>query len=133
MTDENMSDTEEVQWDRLRLSSIEPPVCREVEYVELKLEHSGVEPEMMNRDFPTGVPYTCGSEERVFFWREFGHSGNLQNSNYVYATPYELGGISREDSPKLSQVSDLGGEIVVEGTVAGVSKTVCVDSYGYSL
>lgn len=109
------------------------PVVRRTPYAEVKLEHPGLEATMFGSGFfPDAVPYTFGTEERVFYWRPSvvddpppptSWSGVCSTTHRL--RPTDDGSVR----PRPWEERDDGTEVVVDGTVAGDSTTVTLRGY----
>lgn len=112
------------EWTRATTDDRRAPVRRNVRYLEAVLEHRGLEATRFGGGFfPDAVPYTCGEEARVFYWRPvLGAAAPPAGEwSHVCATPYRVqpAGDGERVSPALT--ADGGRTVVVEGTVGGDS------------
>ncbi|MFB6197101.1 MAG: hypothetical protein ABEI52_02365 [Halobacteriaceae archaeon] len=115
-------------------TGLAPPIVRRVPYLELKLEHRGIEPTGNTEQFyPDAVPYETATTNRVFYWRNALGATSPAPSEWqlAYATTDALLGIDDppKRSPSLTTDSTPGTTVVVDGTIAGDARTVCLDRY----
>lgn len=123
-----------VRWRPCPTDELEAPIVRAVPYVELRLEHLGLEPTGgIDRFFPDAVPYACGDEARVFFWRPTLADPNPEPADWVAAcaTPFGLYGLDSvpAPAPPLAEEGGAGVTVVVEGTFAGEASLARLRSY----
>ncbi|MCD2200425.1 hypothetical protein LPA44_11035 [Halobacterium sp. KA-4] len=100
------------------------PVQRTIRYLEVVLEYRGLEATRFGGGFfPDAVPYTCGKEARVFYWRSVLDAAAPPASawDHVCATPYGVQPASEDESVTPTLTADDGRTVVVEGTVSGDS------------
>lgn len=127
------SSTASISWRRLETEPREPIVF-EGPYVELKLEHPGLEATRF-RDafFPDAIPYRLGDEHRIFYWRSAFQPATLAPKNWdgLCATTHALTAVTHEkpSGPRLWTRRDDCHELVVDGTIAGDSTTIGVRGY----
>ena len=117
-------DSDGVEWTRATTDGRRAPVRRNVRYLEAVLEHRGLEATRFGGGFfPDAVPYTCGEEARVFYWRSVldATAPPAGEWRHVCATPYRVqpAGAGEPLAPVLT--ADDGRTVVVEGTVGGDS------------
>ena len=112
---------------------VEPPLVRRLPYLEVKLEHPGLEPTSYGEGFfPDAVPYALAGSERVFYWRSAIHPAATAGSwELVCATTGDLGGVASlpAELPPLVEADPEGTTVVVDGTVGGDATTARVRSY----
>lgn len=130
-TDENR---ETVEWRSLSADEVSSPIVQRLPYLELKLEHPGLDPSGFgNRFFPDAVPYELDGTRRVFYWRPALRStaGDADDWELAIATTDELAGIGSLPATAPQLTGQNGNEtlVVVDGTVAGESTTRRVWSY----
>lgn len=123
-----------VEWQQIPTDVVSPPIIRRLPYLELKLEHPGLEPSGHgSRFFPDAVPYESGGTSRVFYWRPAlaPSSGEPSHWELACATTHELVGIDSlpADRPPLVTADASGTTLVVDGTIAGETTTSHVTSY----
>lgn len=111
-----------------------PPIIAYIPYVEMKLEHPDLEPNLFgNSFFPDAIPYQLSDNQRIFYWRPSLSIPNTTTSTWdgVCATTHALTPISNDNvvTPRLSSRRESGYEVVVDGTVAGDSLTTIIKGY----
>lgn len=126
------ADSEVVRWRRVASATVSPPIVRRLPYLEVKLEHSGIEPTGRGeRFFPDAVPYALDGASRVFYWRPVSPSTNGSGQwELACGTTHELIGFDAlpAEVPPLVTHGANGVALVVDGTVGGETTTVLVDS-----
>lgn len=110
------------------------PLMKRLPFVELKLEHEGVEATRFGDGFfPDAVPYTSADEARIFYWRPaLAHDAPTATDwTGACATPLALSPVTDVEPtfPRLAVERPEGWEVVVEGTVAGDSRSVVLEEY----
>ncbi|MFT4920914.1 MAG: hypothetical protein ACI8XM_000105 [Haloarculaceae archaeon] len=123
-----------VEWRQISPAGIASPIYQRVPYLELKLEHPGLEPNGHgDRFFPDAVPYEFDDGQRVFYWRPALAPSTDDPSRWklACATTHELAGADAfpADGPSLFTEGASGTTIIVGGTVAGDATTSRVASY----
>jgi hypothetical protein len=123
-----------VAWHPLAPRDATRPFVRRLPYLELTLEHPGLEPTAYgSRFFPDAVPYELDGTARVFYWRSaLGPSaGEPADWTLACATTHELTGVDSfpMEAPSLVTDGARGTTLVVDGTVAGDATTTTVESY----
>jgi len=109
-------------------------LVRQIPYIELKLEHPGLEPSGHGeRFFPDVVPYELDGVPRVFYWRPALTStvGDPDDWKLVCATTHELSGfdaLPTEGPPLVTDEGD-GTTLVIGGTIGGETTKRHVESY----
>ncbi|GAA0266569.1 hypothetical protein [Halobacterium noricense] len=113
-----------VEWTFAGASERCAPVQREGRYLEAVLEYRGLEATRFGGAFfPDAVPYTCGEEARVFYWRSALDAAAPPASAWdnVCATPYRVQPASEGERVAPALTADDGRTVVVEGTAGGDS------------
>lgn len=110
------------------------PIVTRLPYVELKLEHEGVEATGFGEGFfPDAVPYETKKESRVFYWRPalVDEAPAADDWDGACATTHALTPVTGAEPavPRLAVERPEGWEVVVEGTVAGDSRSVILAGY----
>jgi len=128
------TDSEAIPWRRVASATVSPPIVRRLPYLEVKLEHSGIEPTGRgDRFFPDAVPYSLDGASRVFYWRPVLSPSTNDAGQWELAcgTTHELIGFDALPAqvPPLVTHGANGVTLVVDGTVGGETTTVHVDSY----
>ncbi|WP_226023857.1 hypothetical protein [Halomicrobium salinisoli] len=123
-----------VEWRRLSPDAVASPVVRRLPYLEVKLEHPGLEPTARGGRFvPDAVPYELDGTPRVFYWRSAltPSSGEPSAWELTCASTHELVGVAALPSDGPALVTGAGDvtTLIVEGTVAGDATTCRVRSY----
>jgi hypothetical protein len=126
--------TTAVAWRRLPATEISSPIVRRLPYLEVKLEHAGIEATARgDRFFPDVVPYRLDGTARIFYWRHAlaPTAGNPAEWTVTSASTHELFGIESFPSELPPLVSNAGNAvtIVVDGTVGGETTTALVEAY----
>lgn len=136
MSDTGSTDgrTTEIEWVRLAHANVPDPIVRRIPYVELKLEHPGLDSTRFGESFfPDAVPYVLDDEHRVFYWRPTLPTETSDPSLWegVCATTDALSIVTAAESHSLDFVTQQADatEVVVDGTIAGDSTTALVGSY----
>jgi hypothetical protein len=127
-------ETSTVEWQRTSPDGIREPVVRTVPYLELKLEHPGLDPSShTERFFPDAVPYEVDGTPRIFYWYPAIPSSATEPETWILAcaTTHELVGVDAlpGDGPSLVTQGGSSTILVVEGTIAGETLTSRVHSY----
>lgn len=129
------ADADEVAtaWDR-PASTVEDPIEVTLPYLELRLEHPGLDAtRFADGFFPDAVPYRDGSTATVFYWRSGLAGDSPPPSDWVgaCATTHSLSPIDagNDVAPALLTERGDGTEVVVDGTVAGDSTTARLAGY----
>ncbi|MFB6352632.1 MAG: hypothetical protein ABEJ92_00950 [Halobacteriales archaeon] len=127
------SATVDVPWSPAPDDVADPVVAR-LPYVELKLEHEGVEATRFGEGFfPDAVPYETSTESRVFYWRCALVDDAPAAAEWAgaCATPIALTPVTDAEPavPRLAVERPEGWEVVVEGTVAGDARSVVLEGY----
>lgn len=123
-----------VEWRLIPPDTVSPPVIRQLPYLELKLEHPGLEPTGYgDRFFPDVVPYEFDDTSRIFYWRPalVPLSSDPGDWKLACATIHELTGIGEFPttvSPLVTEDTS-GTTIVVDGMIGGDVMTSHVQSY----
>jgi|AntDeeMinimDraft_5_1070356.scaffolds.fasta_scaffold00598_4 hypothetical protein len=125
---------EAVRWERAPAGSFRDPITVEVPYLELTLEHPGLEPtELGESFFPDAIPYILDGEQRVFYWRNALTPIDSSPPDWrgVCATTHQLAAIPQRKahSPTLYGRDGNQFDVVVDGTVAGDSTSTRVRCY----
>ncbi|MFC7139792.1 hypothetical protein ACFQMA_08065 [Halosimplex aquaticum] len=122
------------EWRYISSNMVSDPLVRQIPYLELKLEHPGLEPAGHGeRFFPDVVPYELDRTPRVFYWRPVlpPSVGNPSEWNLICATTHELSGfdaLPTEGPPLVTDEGD-GTTLVVGGTIGGETTKSHVESY----
>jgi len=123
-----------VEWRSVQSETVSAPLVRRVPYLELKLEHPGLEPVGYGeRFFPDAVPYELDGTPRVFYWRPAlaPAADDSDAWQLVCVTTHELTGfdaLPTEGPPLVTGEGD-GTTLVVGGTIGGETTTRHVESY----
>ncbi|MFB6152629.1 MAG: hypothetical protein ABEJ27_00105 [Halodesulfurarchaeum sp.] len=133
-TDETVADPPStVDWRHLSPDEITAPIVQSVPYLELKLEHPGLEPSGHSEQFfPDAVPYRLDATPRVFYWRSaLSPSADDPGAwELACATTHDLVGLTPPtDGPSLVTEGANGWILVVDGTIAGDATTSHVAAY----
>lgn len=126
--------TTEREWVRSSSADWADPLSGRVPYVELKLEHPGLDPTGYGESFfPDAVPYALDGAHRVFYWRptlDAATDGPASAAGFC-ATTDTLLTVTDGDPDALDLVSrrDGGTAVVVDGTVGGESTTALLARY----
>ncbi|MCG1002486.1 MULTISPECIES: hypothetical protein [Halobacterium] len=121
---DSVRDFEGVEWTLASASERAAPVRQRVRYLEAILEYRELEATRFGGGFfPDSVPYTCGEEARVFYWRSVLDVSTPPASKWdvVCATPYRVHPASEGEAVSPALTADDGRTVVVEGTVGGDS------------
>ncbi|NIB98964.1 hypothetical protein [Halobacterium sp. R2-5] len=113
-----------VEWTRASTTERAPPVRRDVRYLEAVLEFRGLDATRFGGAFfPEAVPYACGGEDRVFYWRSVLDAAAPPAGEWAHvcATPYRVQPATAGETVAPGLVADGGQTVVVEGTVGGDS------------
>jgi len=133
MSDTASTDRPDTRWMKSSHADWPEPVVRTLPYVEIRLEHPGLEPTSYGESFfPDAVPYAVDGTRRVFYWRPtLDAAPGEQPAAGACATTDSLSVLPAREAqpPALVARRDEGTEVVVSGTVAGDSTTALVDSY----
>ncbi|WP_155119420.1 hypothetical protein [Halomicrobium katesii] len=129
-----VDDAVPVEWRQVPPDGVSPPVVQERPYLELKLEHPGLEPtETGDRFFPDAVPYELDGTSRVFYWRPALASSTAEPRDRELAcgTTHELVGFESlpAEGPPLVTEGASGTTVVVDGTIGGDVTTSHVGAY----
>lgn len=131
----SMDDTRKmVEWRRNPPDMISDPLVRRIPYLELKLEHPGLEPTGYGEQFfPDVIPYELDGRRRIFYWRPAlkPSVGNPSDWELACATTHELTGLETfpAGGPPLVTDNRDGTTLVVAGTIGGETTTRHVGSY----
>lgn len=123
-----------VPWRDASADPIPDPLVRRVPYLELTLEHPGLDPTGHDdRFFPDAVPYALNGEPRVFYWRSALSRSATATTEWqaACATTSGFDAIGGLPSPPPSLTTRDGDSVtvVVDGTVAGETTTARLDGY----
>lgn len=123
-----------VEWRRIPPDVVSAPIVQSLPYLELKLEHSTLDPSGYgDRFFPDAVPYELDGVSRVFYWRPAVAPSAAESADWelVCATPHDFVGMDSlpADGPPLVTDNASGTTLVVDGTIAGDTATTSVESY----
>ncbi len=128
------SEAQKVRWQYVPPDAVELPLTRAVPYLELKLEHTSLDPTGYNdKFFPDAVPYELDGTARVFYWRPVldGDAPPPEDWQLACTTTHGIGAYSEfpAEIPPLTTENSDGVTVIVDGTVAGEAATVCLASY----
>lgn len=132
--DSPSSATVDVPWSPAP-DGVADPIVTRLPYVELKLEHEGVDATRFGDGFfPDAVPYETATESRVFYWRSAlvdDAPAAAADLDGACATTHALTPVTDGEPavPRLAVERPEGWEVVVEGTVAGDSRSVVLAGY----
>jgi hypothetical protein len=123
-----------VEWRRGAADAVTPPIVRQVPYLELKLEHPGLEPTAYgDQFFPDAVPYELYGRKLVFYWRPALSASSTPSDDWqvACATTRNLAGVGSLPwtEPALTTRGATGVTVVVDGTVGGDATTAHLRSY----
>lgn len=136
MIDRSSTDSlpDTIHWRRTAATEVANPLVQRLPYLELKLQHCGIEPMAFAEGFfPDAVPYELDGDNRVFYWRPVLEESGLKPTSWsgIYATTDSLSGASgaAADTVDLVNPRDEATEVVIDGTIAGESTLALLSSY----
>lgn len=120
--DTESSRGDSVDWQRATVDDRREPVRRAIPYVEAVLEYRDLEPTRYGGAFfPSAVPYSLGSEDRVFYWQQVLDATTPPSDGWtaICATPHGVQPTTTCGPVDPRLTSDDGETVLVEGTVGG--------------